>query len=142
MKKVGLGLFDSSQLFNFIKILFCNSRKYLLVYKNQTRKNRTIYPVCCCQVVVSWFQKKKNRTLQIYIDLQTRSNFHFVERGVSHFCVLYPPKITFHQSSIDFTTYQGGVLPYKGLMGTCGQNRISKLSFFVLIRVSIYQFLS
>ena len=59
MKKAGLGLFDSSQLFNFIKILFCNSRKYLLVYKNQTRKNRTIYPVCCCQVVVSWFQKKK-----------------------------------------------------------------------------------
>ena len=46
----------------------------------------------------------------------------------------------------------GGVLPYKGLMGTCGQpgyvfgifvlNRVSNLSFFVLIRVSIYQFLS
>ena len=46
----------------------------------------------------------------------------------------------------------GGVLPYKGLMGMCGQpgyvfwdfvlNRVSNLSFFVLIRVSIYQFLS
>ena len=46
----------------------------------------------------------------------------------------------------------GGVLPYKGLMGTCGQpgyvfrdfclNRVSNLSFFVLIRLSIYQFLS
>ena len=45
----------------------------------------------------------------------------------------------------------GGVLPYKGLMGTCGQgmffgifvfNRVSNLSFFVLIRVSVYQFLS
>ena len=45
-----------------------------------------------------------------------------------------------------------GVLPYKGLMGTCGQpgyvfgifvlNRVSNLSFFVLIRVSIFQFLS
>ena len=97
MQKVGLGLFDSSQLSHFIKILFCNSRKYLLVYKNKTRKNRTIYPVGCCQVVVSWF-----------------------ERGVSHFCVLYPPKIPFHQSSIDLTT-SPGVLPYKGLMGTCGQ---------------------
>ena len=42
--------------------------------------------------------------------------------------------------------------PYKGLMGACGHqgmffgifvlNRISNLSFFVLIRVSIYQFLS
>ena len=41
----------------------------------------------------------------------------------------------------------GGVLPYKGLMGTCGQlgmffgifvlNRVSILSFFVLIRVLI-----
>lgn len=52
---------------------------------------------------VSWLKKK--RTLQIYIDLQTQSNFQFVERGVSHFCVLYPPKIPFHQSSIDLTTY-------------------------------------
>ena len=46
----------------------------------------------------------------------------------------------------------GGVLPYKSLMGTCGQpgyvfcdfvlNWVSNLSFFVLIRVSIYNFLS
>ena len=46
----------------------------------------------------------------------------------------------------------GGVLPYKDLMGTCGQpgmffgifvlNRVSNLSFFVLIRVLLYQFLS
>ena len=46
----------------------------------------------------------------------------------------------------------GGVLPYKGLMETAASqgmffgifvlNRVSNLSFFVLIRVSIYQFLS
>ena len=45
-----------------------------------------------------------------------------------------------------------GVLPYEGLMKTCGQpgyvfrdfclKQVSNLSFFVLIRVSIYQFLS
>ena len=62
-----------------------------------------------------------------------------------------------HSCIIEFTnlpdkTPGGGVLPYKGLMGTCGQpgyvfrdfvlNRVSNLSFSVLIRVSIYQFLS
>ena len=47
----------------------------------------------------------------------------------------------------------GGVLPYNGLMGTCGQpgyvfrdfclkQGIEFIIFFVLIRVSIYQFLS
>ena len=45
----------------------------------------------------------------------------------------------------------GGLLPYKGLMGTCGQsgyvlrdfclNRVSILSFFVLNRVSILSIL-
>ena len=47
---------------------------------------------------------------------------------------------------------RGGALPYEGLMKTCGQpgyvfrdfclKQVSNLSFFVLIRVSIYQFLS
>ena len=46
----------------------------------------------------------------------------------------------------------GGVLPYKGLMGRAASqgmlfgifvlNRVSNVSFFVLIRVSIFQFLS
>ena len=46
----------------------------------------------------------------------------------------------------------GGVLPYERLMKTCGQpgyvfrdfclKQVSNLSFFVLTRVSIYQFLS
>ena len=68
------------------------------------------------------------------------------------------PKYTLHISlfvvkRISQSPRGGGVLPYKGLMGTCGQpgyvfldfclkQGISNLSFFVLIRVSIYQFLS
>ena len=48
--------------------------------------------------------------------------------------------------------YPGGVLPYKALMGTCGQpgyvfrdfclEQGIKFIIFVLIRVTIYQFLS
>ena len=56
---------------------------------------------------------------------------------------------------LDGTSYSktpGGVLPYKGLMGTCGQPGYVFRDFclkqgiefiiFVLIRVSVYQFLS
>ena len=51
-----------------------------------------------------------------------------------------------------FQISEGGVLPYKGLMGTCGQPGYVFRDFclkqgiefiiFVLIRVSVYQFLS
>ena len=42
-------------------------------------------------------------------------------------------------SQLNRTPGGGGVLPYKGLIVL---NRVSNLSFFVLIRVSICQFLS
>ena len=57
------------------------------------------------------------------------------------------------RSVVQFVLFPGGgVLPYKGLMGTCGQPGYVFRDFclkqgiefiiFVLIRVSIYQFLS
>ena len=57
-----------------------------------------------------------------------------------------------HLTATSVTRGGGGILPYKGLMGTCGQPGYVFRDFclkqgiefiiFVLIRVSIYQFLS
>ena len=101
MQKVGVGYFDSSQLSHFIKILFCNSRKYLLVYKNKTRKNRTIYPVGCCQAVVSWFQKKKIALCKSTLICRHRVTFNLLkEEYLTSVCFTLPKFLFINHRSI------------------------------------------